>query len=606
MERKTSGIAMLMAVCSLGGLCGGLASAAEPQYRIAFTSLAPFDIELFIADGDGSNARPFLSDPGFDFDASFSNDGKWVIFGSTRSGQADIYRAHPDGSAIEKLVDDPAYDGQAALSADGRTLAFVSSRSGQADIWLLDLRSRKVRNLTQNAGGDFRPAWSPDGKWLAFSTDRDSKVPDYSSSNFVVRLSTELYIVRPDGSGLRRITHDDEFAGSPAWSPDGRSLVFHTAPAAEMFKLGSVQRRGGTTQLELLELKDGQRRVLTTGAGEKFSPRWLTANRIGYSAANAVGGIDFASAADSVVTPGARGVFRHPSWTHDGKRMVFQRDTEETWPPNHPWPSLDGRFSLLRVGVFASYSPTGDRRVSNDKRGANFPSSILLMDADGSDARAIFSAEGKNAMGPAWSPAGDRIAFALGKFFQGVNGPQPGDIATIDPDGGHFTVLTDGKANYAMPSWSGDGKHVVYRRAGASGNAIEIIDVETRAQRVLTTGPAHYSQPGWSPVSDVIQFTTDLDDDYEIYTIKADGTNLTRLTNTPRHDAHASWSPDGQWIAFTTGRGGFKDETPLRQGNPQAYGEIAVMRADGSDLHVLTDNTFEDGTPVWIPANGGR
>ena len=592
-----------LVACLMAGLAGAIANAAEPQYKIAFTSFAPFDIELFIADGDGSNARPFLSNPGLDFDASFSGDGKWVIFGSTRSGQADIYRAHPDGGALEKLVDDPAYDGQAALSPDGRTLAFVSSRSGQADIWLLNLRSRKVRNLTHHAAGDFRPAWSPDGKWLAFSTDRDSKIPHYPRNDFVIRHSTELYVVKLDGSGLRRITHDDEFAGSPAWSPDGRSLVFYTAPLVEVFNLTSVRRMGGTTQLESVALEDGKRRVLTTGAGEKFSPRWLAADRVGYTAANAAGGIDFASATGGAVTPGARGVFRHASWSRDGKRMVFQRDTDEVWPPNRAWPSLDERFSLLRVGVFASYSPTGDRRVSNDKTAANFQNSVVLMNADGSNSRAIFSAEGKNAMGPDWSRQGDRIAFALGKFYQNINGPQIADIVAIDTDGGHFTVLTDGKANNAMPSWSGDGKHIVYRRAGARGNALEIVDVDTHAQRVLTTGPAHYSQPGWSPASDVIQFTADLDGDYEIYTIKADGTGLTRLTNSLWHDAHAAWSPDGQWIAFTTGRGGFKDETPLRQGNPQAYGEICVMRADGSGQRVLTDNPFEDGTPTWIPAS---
>lgn len=585
---------------ALAFVLGG-AAAAEPQYHLAFTSFAPFDIELYMADGDGSNARPFLSDPGLDFDASFSADGKWVVFSSTRGGQSDIYRAHPDGSGLERIVGDPAYDGQAALSPDGRTLAFVSSRSGRADIWLMNLRTRKVRNLTQNDAGDFRPAWSPDGKWLAFSSDRDSKVPRYSRSNFVVRLSTELYVVRPDGAGLRRVTEDHEFAGSPAWSPDGSSLAFYTAPAAEVFKLVSVQRRGGTTQIESLNLEDGQRRILTTGAGEKFSPRWLTADRIGYSAASAAGGIEFASAAGGASTAGARGVFRQASWSSDGKHMIFQRDAPETWPPNHAWRSLDERFSLLRVGVFASYSPAGDRRVSNDKKAANALNEILLMNADGSGAKSIFRAEGKNAMGPTWSHQGDLIAFAIGKFFQAVNGPQVGDIATIDTNGGNLTILTDGKANYAMPSWSGDGKHIVYRRAGASGNALEIIDVESRTQRVLTTSAAHYSQPGWSPVSDVIQFTTDIDDDYEIYAIKADGTGLARLTNSPRHDAHASWSRDGQWIAFTTGRGGFKDETPLRQGNPQSYGEIAVMRADGSDVRVLTDNPFEDGTPEWIP-----
>lgn len=453
-----------------------------------------------------------------------------------------------------------------------------------------------MRNLTHHAGGDFRPAWSPDGQWLAFSSDRDSKMPHYPKNDFVIRQSTELYVVKPDGSGLRRLTHDDEFAGSPSWSPDGLELVFYTAPLVEVFNLTSVRRLGGTTQLESIVLKDGARRVLTQGPGEKFSPRWLRADRIGYVSGSAGGGVNFTGG-----VPGARGVFRHPDWTRDGRRMVFERDADESWPPNREWQSLDARFSLVRVGVFASYSPTGDRRVSNDKTGANFNNAILMMHADGSAAHTIFSAPDKNAMGPTWSHQGDRIALAIGKFFQNLNGPQAGDIATIDTSGRNFTVLTDGKANYAMPSWSPDGSHLVFRRSGSTGNALEIIDVATRAQRVLTESAAHYSQPGWSPVNDVIQFTADIDGDYELYSIRPDGSGLIRLTNSRGHDAHASWSPDGQWLAFTTGRGGFKDEVVLRQGNPQAYGEICVMRADGSEQHLLTDNPFEDGTPTWVP-----
>ena len=96
------------------------------------------------------------------------------------------------------------------------------------------------------------------------------------------------------------------------------------------------------------------------------------------------------------------------------------------------------------------------------------------------------------------------------------------------------------------------------------------------------------------------------DGDYEIYTIRPDGSDLRRLTHTPGNDAHNAWSPDGEWIAFTSARGGFKDESPLHPYNPQSYGDLYVMRADGSDVRKLTDDQFEDGAPGWLPAQPAR
>jgi TolB protein len=62
-----------------------------------------------------------------------------------------------------------------------------------------------------------------------------------------------------------------------------------------------------------------------------------------------------------------------------------------------------------------------------------------------------------------------------------------------------------------------------------------------------------------------------------------------------------AYSPDGERIAFTSARGGFKDEAALHPYNPQSYGDLYVMRKDGSDVRMLTDNQFEEGTPAWVP-----
>ncbi len=95
-------------------------------------------------------------------------------------------------------------------------------------------------------------------------------------------------------------------------------------------------------------------------------------------------------------------------------------------------------------------------------------------------------------------------------------------------------------------------------------------------------------------------FSRLIDGAYEIHTIKPDGTGLKRLTFTHGNDAHMAWSPDGEYIVFASSRMGFKDEVVYTDA-PQPYGEIFVMRYDGTGIEQLTDNQWEEGTPAWQP-----
>jgi TolB protein len=597
-----------MTACAAGILAAmsqTIEVATQPDgnsYSIAFASFAPIDTDIFLADADGGGARPWLSTPSFEANASFSPDGQWIVFSSNREGSWDIWRAHPDGSALERLVDDPAFDDQAALSPDGRSLAFVSSRSGQADIWTMDLATRRSRNLTQHPGGDFRPAWSPDGQWIAFTSDRDSTSPRFPTGDFVVRQSTSLYVVRPSGDGLRRIPTTQIYAGSPSWSADGQRIAYYSATLEAVAGITGAARRGGTTQIETVDVMTGQRVIVTSGPGEKVSPQWRREGVIAYVRGGTTLGIETVTSGS--VVPGE---FIAPRWSADGGLMVFHREVARGWPPHRPWDSRDRAFLLIRTGIFPSWSGAGDLYVSNDQTAGLMHNSIILFNASGSRVSTVFTHPEKSALSPDWSRANGRIAFALGEFFQNnTGGSGKADVATIAVDGSDLKILTNGQSNFGFPSWSGDGRHIVYREATRQRSAILVLDVISGRSRTIVEGPAHYNFTVWSPTADVIAFTTDVDGDSEIYTVRTDGSGMTRLTRSPGNDAHAAWSPDGQWIAFTTVREGFKDESVIHPGNPQPNGEIVVMRADGSDVRVLTDNPFEDGSPAWKPLHERR
>ena len=179
MNAQTALIGGLLTLVGAGSLAQPAPAGASGRKPVMLLNrIAPSVSELYVATADGSNERKLLGDNTFDYHASYSPDGKWIVFTSERAGdgQADIYRVHPDGTGLEQLTDSPALDDQATLSPDGTQLAFMSTRDQHtANVWLLNLKTRKLRSLTASVtvpvagepdkpNGYFRPSWSPDGK----------------------------------------------------------------------------------------------------------------------------------------------------------------------------------------------------------------------------------------------------------------------------------------------------------------------------------------------------------------------------------------------------------------------------------------------------------
>jgi len=588
-----------------------LAQARQPD-RIVFSRVfpQPGQLGLFIGPADGTSEHPLVTPADMDYDATWSPDGQTIAFTSERNGSADLYRVQRDGTRLERLTDSPAYDDQAAFSPDGKQLVFVTTRAGgTADLWTMDLQTKEAKALTSGPGGDFRPSWSPDGQWIAFASDRASNLP-FARGRWEHLQLVDLYLIHPDGSGLKRLTPHRDSCGSPKWTPDSTHLVAYCMTAEQTLdNRRAVPEHPEDTRIVSIDVGTGTATDLPTGSGVRLSPSVLANGVIAYIRRDGDSrGIHYSDG-----SRGPRGEIRSAAWSPDGTMVVFhKRVTFQRKPWVKTW-SRDPRYELTLTAGGPSFNPKGDRfayvGAAQDARGAG----VMVADSGSDTGTVVYRDPKRNILGPQWSSDGERIIFGVGvfnAFFNGFHGLflKPEDraeggaqVAMINADGSGYHELTTGPNNSAFPSFSPDGRRFVYRTFGPEGDGLRIMDIDTKTITPIAGGYDNF--PLWSPRGDLIMFSRQEAGDYEIYTIKPDGTDIRRLTHSRGNDAHMAWSPDGERIVFVSTRMGFKDEAPYTDA-PQPYGEVFTMRYDGSDVQQITDNQWEEGTPAWQPTPG--
>jgi TolB protein len=572
--------------------------------RILFTRLGPSETTLLISNADGSGERA-LTQGALDYNPAWSPDGKWIAFTSERNGSADLYRVRTDGSGLERLTDDPAFDDQAAFSPDGNQIVFVTTRAGgTANLWILDVQTHRAKPLTSGPGGDFRPAWSPDGKWIAFSSDRESSLPMAKGRWEHLHL-VDIYLVRPDGSGLKRLSRHGDFCGSPKWLRDSKSVVVYCMPAEDTwtFRVRVVE---GETSLMRIDVASGDATPMNVGPGVKIFPSVLASGEVAYVRRDTQAqGVFYAGG-----KAGPAGDVRWPSWSPDGNQVVYGRVVAPPLPaapPRKVW-SRNPQYELAITGILPAYDPSGERYVVT-ALAANLQDSTLMLHEGDGPATKLLESKDELIIEPQWSPRGDAIIFGIGKFsafldfaigakkpFEPTNGGA--QVAVINPDGSGLRKITSGPNNNGFAAYSPDGKKIVYRTMGPDGDGLRIMNLEDRSVTTLTEDYDNF--PAWSPRGDLIAFTRKVNGDFDVFTVRTDGKDVRQLTRSRGNDAHPAWSPDGEKIVFTSARMGFKDEA-LYTSAPQPYGELFVMRYDGTQLEQLTDNQWEDGGPTWQP-----
>ncbi len=148
---------------------------------------------------------------------SWAPDGAWFVAESDAHGFSDLVRMTPQPDADRDAMRmQTATEGsfEPSVSPDGTQVAFVSSRDGDPEIYLMKADGTDVRRLTFFHKEDWAPQWSPDGRFIAFLSNRESR--------------TRVFVMRADGTETRAVSGavDTGEERDVAWSPDGSALAF--------------------------------------------------------------------------------------------------------------------------------------------------------------------------------------------------------------------------------------------------------------------------------------------------------------------------------------------------------------------------------------------
>ena len=232
------------------------------------------------------------------------------------------------------------------------------------------------------------------------------------------------------------------------------------------------------------------------------------------------------------------------------------------------------------------WSPDGQRVAFVSDRGET--PQVYIMNADGSDPRQITSAPG-GGLSPRWSPDGKSIAFTTS-----------GSICVIDvAEGGTRLVMEAQPEATAEPcragafpgGWSPDSKRITYYSASVSRSIGQVCTINADGSGLeveFADPPTYHVEPSWSPDGRRIVFRSIRDDNSEVWLLDLESGDDRNLTDDPATDIEPDWSPDGEWLVFASHREG-----------PNF--DVYVMKADGSDVRRLTDDLAKDSEPVWAP-----
>ncbi len=186
---------------------------------------------------DGTEIRR-INAAGEDACAYYFPDGKHIIWTSTKDHPelvksnyssptdypqgAELYTSDLQGNEVRRLTDNAVYDAEVSVAANGKFILFGSQRSGKMELWKAGPDGRDPVQVTHLDGWEPGGAFVfPDSKTIIFRAWRSADAAAHKEP-----LPMTLFTIKTDGSGLEALTHDEATNWSPFPAPDGHHYVF--------------------------------------------------------------------------------------------------------------------------------------------------------------------------------------------------------------------------------------------------------------------------------------------------------------------------------------------------------------------------------------------
>ena len=474
-----------------------------------------------------------------------------------------------------------------AISPDGRTIA----TDMQGSIWTMPAAGGEMKRVTDVFNDARQPMWSPDGGTITFFAYRDG--------------GYDLWSINADGSNQKKLTWGAFDDREPIWSHDGTRVAFSSDRGNSL---------GSDYNIWIFDTRNGEFRQVTKGPSEDFMPTWsVDDNEIVYAIVPGQLRIPVEHApAQRRRAESAIGQGRAPRCAIVGPRrpVGLSRHRRRADPPGDRGQTASPATRTCSRSAPSWASSTEFLYVSDGKirrrstaglpmQTIEFTATMPVTPAASQytrRARDFTSTTPRKTLGivrPVISPDGSQIAFAA-----------VGDIYVMPTNGGAATNLTNDAALDTDPSWSPDGRSLVYSSDKDSTHLqLWIRDIggggQVRRVTNLTTQPqgASFSPDG----KRIVFFNVDgMWRVAEMSILDIDSGKVMRIHESLPQPGTPTWSPDGKRIALA-------GIAPMTVRFREGTNQVQTISATGGDVKwyapipLLSIDSRGGGGPVWSP-----